>query len=303
MNEQVKSHADTAEDSMGWEAGMSKRCYYEVLEVERTVGDGELKSAFRKLAMKWHPDRNPGDSSSEHRFKEINEAYEVLKDPDKRAAYDRFGHAAFEQGMGGGPHDFGPGFGSAFADIFEGIFGMAGGRGRGNRAERGADLRYNMEITLEEAFAGKAAQVRIPTSVSCEACAGAGAGLARYRGRDAHLRGLAGERLLQRDFHVVAQIGAALGAIAAPAAAGHAEDALEDIGEGRAETGPEIVRAAAHPLLEGGVSEAVVGGTLVGILENLVGLVDLLEAVLTRRIAGVAIGMPLHRQLTEGSLE
>src|SRR5205814_2036207 len=84
-----------------------------------------------------------------------NEAYEILKDPDKRAAYDRFGHAAFEQGMGNGAHDFPPGFGSAFADIFEGIFGMAGGRGRGNRAERGADLRYNMEITLEEAFAGE----------------------------------------------------------------------------------------------------------------------------------------------------
>ena len=160
---------------MGWEAGMSKRCYYEVLEVERGANDADVKTAFRKLAMKWHPDRNAGDASSEQRFKEINEAYEVLKDPDKRAAYDRFGHAAFEQGMGGGAHDFGPGFGSAFADIFEGIFGMSGGRGRGNRAERGADLRYNMEITLEEAFAGKTAQVRIPTSVSCEACSGTGA--------------------------------------------------------------------------------------------------------------------------------
>ncbi|MFL6972927.1 MAG: molecular chaperone DnaJ, partial [Xanthobacteraceae bacterium] len=154
---------------------MSKRCYYEVLELERGASDADVKAAFRKLAMKCHPDRNPGDTSSEQRFKEINEAYEILKDPDKRAAYDRFGHAAFEQGMGNGAHDFGPGFGSAFADIFEGIFGMAGGRGRGNRAERGADLRYNMEITLEEAFAGKTAQVRIPTSVSCEACSGTGA--------------------------------------------------------------------------------------------------------------------------------
>jgi molecular chaperone DnaJ len=175
MNDHVRFGAGAADDSTGWEAGMSKRCYYEVLEVERAANDGELKTAFRKLAMKWHPDRNPGDASSEQRFKEINEAYEVLKDPDKRAAYDRFGHAAFEQGMGGA-HDFGPGFGSAFADIFEGIFGMAsGGRGRGNRAERGADLRYNMEISLEEAFAGKTAQVRIPTSVSCEACSGTGA--------------------------------------------------------------------------------------------------------------------------------
>ena len=86
----------------GWNAGMVKRCYYEVLEVERTVKDGELKTAFRKLAMKWHPDRNPGDKDCEHRFKELNEAYEVLKDGDKRAAYDRFGHAAFEHGAGGG---------------------------------------------------------------------------------------------------------------------------------------------------------------------------------------------------------
>jgi len=154
---------------------MSKRCFYDVLEVERSVNDGELKSAFRKLAMKWHPDRNPNDASSEGRFKEINEAYEILKDPDKRAAYDRFGHAAFEQGAGGAGPGFGSDFGSAFSDLFEGIFGMNGGRGRGNRAERGADLRYNMEINLDEAFAGKTAQVRLPSSVSCDACSGSGA--------------------------------------------------------------------------------------------------------------------------------
>ena len=175
MNEHVSSDEDGAAESTAWEAGMAKRCYYEVLEVERSADDGVLKTAFRKLAMKWHPDRNPGDKSSESRFKEINEAYEVLKDADKRAAYDRFGHAAFEHGMGGGQPDFGPGFGSAFADIFEGIFGMSGARGRGNRAERGADLRYNMEIALDEAYKGKAAQVRIPTSVSCVACSGTGA--------------------------------------------------------------------------------------------------------------------------------
>src|SRR5262249_18250094 len=137
MNDRVRFGAGAAEESIGWEAGMSKRCYYETLEVERAASDADLKAAFRKLAMKWHPDRNPGDASCEQRFKEINEAYEVLKDSDKRAAYDRFGHAAFEQGMGG-PHDFGPGFGSAFADIFEGIFGMAGGRGRGHRPQSGA---------------------------------------------------------------------------------------------------------------------------------------------------------------------
>src|SRR4029078_6258565 len=136
MSDQVRSGDDATAEKTGWDAGMSKRCYYEVLEVERTAGETQLKTAFRKLAMKWHPDRNPADKSCEARFKEINEAYEVLKDPDKRAAYDRFGHAAFEHGMGGAGPDFGPGFGSAFADIFEGIFGMAGGRGRGNRAER-----------------------------------------------------------------------------------------------------------------------------------------------------------------------
>src|SRR5262245_60511571 len=160
MSDQVRFGDDTAAETVGWDAGMAKRCYYEVLEVERQAGDGDLKAAFRKLAMKWHPDRNPGDKSSEARFKEINEAYEVLKDPDKRAAYDRFGHAAFEHGGPGGPGGFGTDFGSAFSDLFEGIFGMAGARGRSGR-ERGADLRYNMEISLEEAFSGKTAQIRI----------------------------------------------------------------------------------------------------------------------------------------------
>ncbi len=152
---------------------MSKRDYYEVLEVSRTCSEAELKTAFRKLAMKWHPDRNPGDKDCEHKFKEINEAYEILKDGDRRAAYDRFGHAAFEQG-GGGQHGFGNDFASAFADIFEGVFGM-GPRGRSGGRERGADLRFNMEIALEEAYHGKTAEVRLPTSVTCEACSGSGA--------------------------------------------------------------------------------------------------------------------------------
>jgi molecular chaperone DnaJ len=156
---------------------MAKRCYYESLSVERAASDGDIKAAFRKQAMACHPDRNPGDNEAEHRFKEINEAYEVLKDPDKRAAYDRFGHAAFEHGMGGGgAAGFGADFGTAFSDLFEGIFGMQSGRGRGGTGrERGADLRYNMEISLIEAYAGKNAQVRIPTSVTCEVCSGSGA--------------------------------------------------------------------------------------------------------------------------------
>src|SRR3974390_118291 len=152
----------------------TKRCYCETLEVERNADESKLKAAFRKLAMKWHPDKNPGDATSEVRFKELNEAYEVLKDGDKRSAYDRFGHAAFEQGAGGA--GFGAEIASSFSDIFDDFFGMGGGRrGRSSGRERGADLRYNMEITLEEAFGGKSAQIRIPTSVICETCSGSGA--------------------------------------------------------------------------------------------------------------------------------
>jgi molecular chaperone DnaJ len=155
---------------------MAKRCYYETLSVERTATETDVKAAFRKQAMACHPDRHPGDTQAEHRFKEVNEAYEVLKDPDKRAAYDRFGHAAFEHGTGGGPAGFSADFGTTFSDLFEGIFGMSGAaRGRGGGRERGADLRYNMEITLAEAYAGRNAQIRIPTSVTCEACSGSGA--------------------------------------------------------------------------------------------------------------------------------
>jgi molecular chaperone DnaJ len=175
MSDRVELGEDAAAEMTGVDAGMAKRCYYDVLEVERTADDGALKSAFRKLAMKWHPDRNPSDKSSEVRFKEINEAYEVLKDPDKRAAYDRFGHAAFEHAGSGAAHGFGD-VASAFADIFDDLFGMGGARrGRGGGRERGADLRYNMEISLEEAYSGKTAQVRIPTSVTCVACSGSGA--------------------------------------------------------------------------------------------------------------------------------
>jgi molecular chaperone DnaJ len=155
---------------------MAKRCYYEVLGVERGATDTDLKGAYRKLAMKLHPDKNPGDTDCEVRFKEVAEAYEVLKDGDKRAAYDRFGHAAFEQGNGG--HGFGADFATTFADIFDDFFGMGGGArrgGRGSGRERGADLRYNMELSLEEAHGGKHAQIRIPTSVTCEPCSGSGA--------------------------------------------------------------------------------------------------------------------------------
>jgi molecular chaperone DnaJ len=153
---------------------MAQRDYYEVLGVSRGASEAEIKRAYRQLAMKWHPDRNPGDPTAEAKFKEINQAYEVLKDPQKRAAYDRYGHRAFENGPGpeaGAGFDF-----ASFADVFEDLFGdiMGGGRRR-TSATRGADLRYNLTITLEEAFTGKKAQIRVPTAVPCEACRGTGA--------------------------------------------------------------------------------------------------------------------------------
>ncbi len=160
---------------------MAKVDYYEVLGVARDADDKTLKAAFRRLAMQFHPDRNPGDHGAEAKFKEINEAYEKLRDPQKRAAYDRFGHAAFEQGGGGGPGGFSGDFGSSMSDIFDDIFGefMGGRRGQrqggGSGRERGADLRYNMEITLEEAYNGKTAEIRVPTKIACETCAGTGA--------------------------------------------------------------------------------------------------------------------------------
>ena len=154
---------------------MTKRCYYEVLGLERVASDADVKGAYRKLAMKFHPDRNHGDNEAEHRFKELNEAYEILKDGDKRAAYQRFGHPAIDP-SGGAAQGYGADFASSFADIFDDFFGMGGGRrSRGTGRERGADLRYNMELTLEEAFNGKGAQIRIPSSVTCETCAGIGA--------------------------------------------------------------------------------------------------------------------------------
>ena len=150
--------------------------YYEVLGVTRDADEKLLKSAYRKLAMQYHPDRNPGDAEAEAQFKTVSQAYDVLKDPQKRAAYDRFGHAAFQNGGGGG-QGFGGG-GGGFSDIFENIFEefMGGARGSPRQsATRGADLRYNLEISLEEAFRGKAATITVPTTVACEPCDGKGA--------------------------------------------------------------------------------------------------------------------------------
>ncbi|WP_207537469.1 molecular chaperone DnaJ [Sabulicella rubraurantiaca] len=159
---------------------MAKRDYYEVLGVARDASEDDLKKAYRKLAMKWHPDRNQGNAEAEGKFKELNEAYDTLKDAEKRAAYDRYGHAAFENG-GGGPGGFGGGAGpfgaGGFEDIFEEMFGRFSGGRQGARANagRGADLRQEVQITLEEAFAGVKKTIRVPSSVACEACSGSGA--------------------------------------------------------------------------------------------------------------------------------
>lgn len=150
---------------------MSKRCYYEVLNVERTVGEGELKTSFRRVAMKCHPDRNPDDPDAQEKFKEAKEAYEVLADSNKRAAYDRHGHAAFENGFGNGA-GFQGDVGDIFGDIFSDIFGMGGGARRGPR--RGSDLRYMMELDLEEAVFGIDREIHIPALAECAKCSGSG---------------------------------------------------------------------------------------------------------------------------------
>jgi molecular chaperone DnaJ len=162
---------------------MAKRDFYEVLGVTRSASAEEIKKAYRSKAKELHPDRNKDKPESEAQFKEVNEAYDVLKDETRKAAYDRFGHAAFEGGMGGGPRG-GPqpgqgDFASAFSDVFEDLFGdFMGGRGGGggrSRAQRGSDLRYNMRITLEEAYSGAQKTINVPTSVACGSCHGTGA--------------------------------------------------------------------------------------------------------------------------------
>jgi len=158
---------------------MAKRDFYEVLGVERGASADEIKKAYRKKAREHHPDSNGGKEDSEARFKEVNEAYDALKDPDRKAAYDRFGHAAFDGGMGrrtGGGHPGGD-FASSFSDVFEDLFGdfMGGARGGRQRATRGSDLRYNMSITLEDAYSGAHRTINVTTLVACEPCKGSGA--------------------------------------------------------------------------------------------------------------------------------
>jgi molecular chaperone DnaJ len=151
---------------------MAKQDYYATLGVQRGASADELKKAYRKLAMQYHPDRNPGDAKAEAKFKDLNEAYDVLKDDQKRSAYDRFGHAAFENGGGAGPGAGGFGFEGGLGDIFDQMFG--GGRRAGDRPQSGADLRAEVTIELGEAFLGTKSNVRVPTRVTCDACSGTG---------------------------------------------------------------------------------------------------------------------------------
>ena len=158
---------------------MSKRDYYEVLGLSKGASADEIKKGYRSKAKELHPDRNTSDPSAESKFKEANEAYDVLKDPERKAAYDRFGHAAFEGGIGGGGGQRQGDFSSAFSDVFDDLFGdfMGGGqRGGGrSRASRGSDLRYNLEISLEDAYSGLQKSINVPTSVQCSPCNGSGA--------------------------------------------------------------------------------------------------------------------------------
>ena len=154
---------------------MAKKDYYQILGLARDASGDGIKKAYRRLAKQHHPDTNPDDASAERRFKEVSEAYEVLKDEDKRAAYDRFGHAAFQQG-GAAPGGFEFGFSTSFADVFDDLFGEFMGGRRGTRgANPGADLRYNLEISFEDAYHGRTIQIRVPTTVRCESCQGSGA--------------------------------------------------------------------------------------------------------------------------------
>ena len=154
---------------------MSKRDYYEVLGVEKGASEAELKKAYRRLAMKFHPDRNPDDEKAEEKFKEATEAYEVLTDANKRAAYDQYGHAGVDPNMGAGGGGFGGGnFSDIFGDVFGDIFG-GGGRGGRSSVQRGSDLRYTLELDLEEAVRGTSVTIRVPTLVGCETCDGTGA--------------------------------------------------------------------------------------------------------------------------------
>jgi len=181
---------------------MAKRDYYEVLELERTASEAEIKKAYRRLAMKFHPDRNPGDAAAEESFKEAKEAYEVLSDPQKRSAYDQFGHAGLDAGRGGRGVDPNEVFGDIFGEVFGDIFG--GGRRGGRQVFRGADLRYELELDLEQAVFGHASEIEIATLAECETCGGNGAAKGSTPTRCTTCGG-AGQVRMQQGFFAVQQ--------------------------------------------------------------------------------------------------
>ena len=151
------------------------RDYYDILDLSKSASDSDIKSSYRKLAMKYHPDRNPGDKKAEENFREITESYEILKDPQKRAAYDQYGHAAFSQSSGGGSAGGFSGFGSGgFSDIFEDMFGMGGEQGR-RSASTGSDLRYDLSVSLEQAYSGDQIEISLTVPTKCDSCKGSGA--------------------------------------------------------------------------------------------------------------------------------
>ena len=181
-----------------------KRDYYEILGVSRDASSDELKKAYRKLAMKYHPDRNPGDKSAEERFKDSSAAYQVLSDPERRAQYDRFGHAAFEQGAGFGGFDFSAaGFEDIFSDIFGDFFGTARGRSR-SRAQRGDDLRYDLEIRFEDAVFGTEHVINVPRLAACDTCGGKGTKGGAARATCSACRG-SGQLRFQQGFFTIAK--------------------------------------------------------------------------------------------------
>jgi molecular chaperone DnaJ len=180
---------------------MAKQDYYTTLGVQRGASAEEMKKAYRKLAMQYHPDRNPGDAKAEAKFKELNEAYDVLKDDQKRSAYDRFGHAAFENGGGPQPGAGGFGFEGGLGDIFDQMFG--GGRRGGERTQTGADLRAAVEIELAQAFTGTKANVRVPTRVTCDACSGSGSADKNASADNCATCGGAGRVRAQQGFFLV----------------------------------------------------------------------------------------------------
>ncbi|MEX1221805.1 MAG: molecular chaperone DnaJ [Idiomarina sp.] len=186
---------------------MSKRDFYEVLGVARDAGERDIKKAYKRLAMKYHPDRTKGDKELELKFKEVKQAYEVLMDPQKRQAYDQYGHDAFDQsrgGFGGGAGAGGADFGDIFGDVFGDIFGGGGGRRQQSRAQRGADLRYNLEMSLEDAVRGKEVELRIPKLSTCDDCDGSGARAGTKAETCGHCHG-AGQIQMRQGFFAVQQ--------------------------------------------------------------------------------------------------